>query len=65
MKLPFKTQEYQTRAVEALTDCFAGQPFSSGIRYQVDPGRDTSLTQLMQRASQSLMMQASRTWRWN
>lgn len=33
MKLKFKTQAYQTRAVEALADCFSGQPFSSSIRY--------------------------------
>lgn len=37
MKLKFKTQASQTRAVEALADCFAGQPFSS-IRYRIDPG---------------------------
>ncbi|MBF1801995.1 type III restriction-modification system endonuclease [Alloalcanivorax profundimaris] len=49
MKLKFKTQEYQTRAVEALADCFAGQPFSSGIRYRIDPGEAAALSQPMQR----------------
>ena len=49
MKLKFKTQQYQTRAVEALTDCFAGQPFSSGIRYRIDPGETAPLAQPMQR----------------
>src|SRR5690554_8051227 len=49
MKLKFKTQEYQTRAVEALADCFAGQPFSSGIRYRIDPGETAPLAQPMQR----------------
>ncbi|MDR5893140.1 DEAD/DEAH box helicase family protein [Halomonas mongoliensis] len=49
MKLKFKTQEYQTRAVEALADCFAGQPFSSGIRYRIDPGEAAPLAQPMQR----------------
>ncbi len=49
MKLKFKTQEYQTRAVEALADCFAGQPFSSGIRYRIDPGETAPPAQPMQR----------------
>lgn len=39
MKLKFKRQAYQTAAVDAVADCFAGQPFSTGIRYRVDPGR--------------------------
>lgn len=38
MKLKFKKQAYQTNAVEAVADCFAGQPQSSGIQYRVDPG---------------------------
>tara|TARA_R110000822_G_scaffold56144_15_gene142100 strand:- start:30754 stop:33810 length:3057 start_codon:yes stop_codon:yes gene_type:complete len=38
MKLKFKVQPYQTDAVEAVADCFAGQPKSSGITYRVDPG---------------------------
>ncbi|MCP1314231.1 MULTISPECIES: type III restriction-modification system endonuclease [unclassified Halomonas] len=49
MKLKFKTQEYQTRAIEALADCFAGQPFSSGIRYRIDPGESAPLARPMQR----------------
>ncbi len=49
MKLKFKTQEYQTRAVEALADCFAGQPFSSGIPYRMDPGQTALLAQPLQR----------------
>ncbi len=49
MKLKFKTQAYQTRAVEALADCFSGQPFSSGIRYRIDPGDAAVLAQSMQR----------------
>lgn len=49
MKLKFKTQEYQTRAVKALTDCFVGQPPSHGIRYRIDPGKAASLAQPMQR----------------
>ena len=40
MKLKFKIQPYQTNAVEAVADCFAGQPKSNGIsRYLIDPGQ--------------------------
>jgi type III restriction enzyme len=40
MKLKFKKQAYQTHAVEAVVECFTGQPFSSGFKYQIDPGRN-------------------------
>ena len=39
MKLKFKHQAYQTNAVEAVADCFAGQSLTTGIQYRVDPGR--------------------------
>ena len=39
MKLKFKKQGYQTNAVEAVADCFAGQPKREGLNYRVDPGR--------------------------
>ncbi|MEE3500908.1 DEAD/DEAH box helicase family protein [Acidiphilium acidophilum] len=39
MKLKFKVQPYQTQAVTAVVDCFAGQPMSDGITYRIDPGR--------------------------
>jgi type III restriction enzyme len=39
MKLKFKVQPYQTQAVNAVVDCFAGQPRSVGITYRIDPGR--------------------------
>ena len=39
MKLKFKKQAYQTNAVEAVADCFAGQPKFTGIEYRIDPGR--------------------------
>ena len=43
MKLRFKQQAYQTQAVEAVADCFVGQPRTAGVSYRVDPGRgDTS-----------------------
>lgn len=38
MRLKFKKQQYQTNAVEAVVNCFAGQPQSTGIEYRVDPG---------------------------
>ena len=38
MKLKFKVQPYQTRAVDAVVDCFAGQPLVSGVTYRIDPG---------------------------
>ena len=40
MKLKFKVQPYQTNAVEAVVDCFAGQLMSGGVAYRMDPGRD-------------------------
>jgi type III restriction enzyme len=39
VKLKFKKQAYQTNAVEAVADCFAGQPKREGLNYRVDPGR--------------------------
>jgi type III restriction enzyme len=38
MKLNFKTQAYQTNAVESVVDCFAGQPKVDAITYRIDPG---------------------------
>jgi len=38
MKLKFKKQAYQIRAVEAVVDCFKGQTNTSGISYRIDPG---------------------------
>ncbi len=38
LKLRFKHQAYQTRAVEAVVDCFRGQPNTAGIRYRIEPG---------------------------
>jgi type III restriction enzyme len=41
MKLKFKTQAYQTAAVQAVVDCFRGQPQASAesISYRIDPGK--------------------------
>src|SRR5690606_17283786 len=38
MKLRFKVQPYQTNAVNAVVDCFTGQPLSAGLSYRIDPG---------------------------
>jgi len=39
MKLKFKTQPYQTAAVQAVVNCFKGQtPQHGGVRYRLDPG---------------------------
>lgn len=40
MKFKFKIQPYQTNAVDAVLDCFAGQPKTGGLRYRVDPGKN-------------------------
>ena len=40
MKLKFKKQAFQTRAVEAVIDCFKGQLNTAGIKYRIDPGSD-------------------------
>lgn len=40
MKLQFKVQQYQTQAVEAVVECFAGQPKHDGVSYRIDPGRE-------------------------
>ena len=45
MKLQFKKQAYQTAAVDAVADCFAGQPKSAGIQYRIDPGRQSTSAQ--------------------
>lgn len=39
MKLKFKQQSFQTDAVKAVVNCFAGQPKRRGSKYAIDPGR--------------------------
>lgn len=43
MKLKFKIQRYQTDAVQAVVDCFAGQPPASAraVSYRIDPGKQS------------------------
>ena len=38
MKLKFKIQTFQTRAVDSVVNCFKGQPNITGISYRIDPG---------------------------
>lgn len=42
MKIQFKVQPYQTAAVEAVIDCFSGQPYQDAFSYRIDPGRVTA-----------------------
>ncbi|MFA7061828.1 MAG: DEAD/DEAH box helicase family protein [Pedobacter sp.] len=44
MKLKFKKQLFQTDAVNAVADCFAGQPKTEGVTYRVDPGKGGTST---------------------
>lgn len=39
MKLQFTPLQYQQAAVDAVTDCFKGQPYEKPFSYTVDPGR--------------------------
>ncbi len=44
MKIKFKTQAYQSAAVQAVVDCFAGQATAhGGVRYRLDPGLQQAL----------------------
>ncbi len=47
MKLKFKTQAYQSAAVQAVVDCFKGQPPASAeaIAYRIDPGQSKKGTE--------------------
>jgi type III restriction enzyme len=38
MKIKFKSQPYQAQAVDAVVDCFDGQPRQDALRYTIDPG---------------------------
>ena len=46
MKLQFKVQQYQTEAVDAVVEVFAGQPYADGVKYRIDPGRNSAPTLL-------------------
>jgi restriction endonuclease len=38
-----KHESYQADAVEAVVDCFAGQPKVEGLSYRLDPGSMSTL----------------------
>ncbi len=40
MKLKFKAQSFQTKAVMDVVDCFAGQPRFSAFAHQINPSND-------------------------
>lgn len=42
MKLQFTHKAYQTAAVDAVAECFAGQPKAEGVSYRLDPGKQTA-----------------------
>jgi type III restriction enzyme len=44
VKLKFKKQDYQTLAVDAVVDCFKGQPNSRDTKYTIDPGKSKTET---------------------
>jgi type III restriction enzyme len=44
MKLKFKKQPFQTDAVNAVADCFIGQPKTEGVTYRIDPGKGGAST---------------------
>jgi type III restriction enzyme len=54
MKLKFKKQAYQTAAVEAVVNCFTGQPLSSGLSYRIDPGRAKETPQMTIAATEEM-----------
>ncbi|OLT94372.1 type III restriction-modification system endonuclease [Mycobacterium syngnathidarum] len=47
MKLQFKIQQYQTDAVDAVVEAFAGQPKHDGVSYRIDPGKAKPVTAAM------------------
>lgn len=49
MKLKFKTQAYQTAAVQSVVECFIGQPLASteSMSYRIDPGSGKQGTESM------------------
>ncbi len=44
MKLQFKVHPYQTDAVDAVVEVFAGQPKYDGVSYRIDPGQVKATT---------------------
>jgi type III restriction enzyme len=51
VKIKFKTQAYQTAAVEAVVDCFQGQPKINPLQYRLDKGASNSVSKGGQQGS--------------
>jgi len=49
-QLKFKKLPHQGRAVQAVVDTFKGQPFASGMSYQLDPGKGEQQSNLFDEA---------------
>ena len=47
MKIQFKHQDYQKKAVDAVVDCFEGQPYREGINYRMDLGKPRTQEDLL------------------
>jgi len=45
VKIRFKHQKYQADAVEAVVECFRGQPYKKGFEYLIDPGKPKSVAE--------------------
>jgi len=54
MKLKFKRQAYQTDAVDAIVNCFSGQPLATNLNYRIDPGRAKATPQMTIAAMEEL-----------
>lgn len=54
LKFKFKKHAYQTVAVEAIANCFVGQPPSTGLSYRIDPGRSKESRQFTMTAMEEL-----------
>ena len=42
--IKFKKMDYQTKAVQAVVDCFKGQTKQTVTKYAIDPGREVDAT---------------------
>ncbi|MDC1502486.1 DEAD/DEAH box helicase family protein [Gammaproteobacteria bacterium] len=45
MKIKYKKQAYQSLAVDAVVECFNGQPYDAGTNYRIDPGQPFAYSQ--------------------
>lgn len=57
MRIHFKALSYQLDAVQAVVDCFKGQPANTGIQYRIDPGRENAKVKVDTTAPQGDMFE--------